>query len=174
MLDPKPNLFATLNSSAAAILWPLSRCLKVLAVKIAATEINRQRIRMLEKKHKSMLSDSEAAELASLTSQFSAYLKHVAPRSREILNEFADQLAAMKVKLKAQGSNMIGDPTHDQRSALDKLEDFLTSDDDPAETKEDVINEIESYGVDTSAFFSRVRETVERCYQEEIGRAKSF
>jgi hypothetical protein len=63
---------------------------------------NRRRIRLIEKKHNGGLNDREAAELATLESQFSAHLKEVAPRSREVLDEFSDFVARMKVKVAAK------------------------------------------------------------------------
>ena len=63
---------------------------------------NRRRIRLIEKQHKGKLNERETAELATLESQFSAHLKEVAPRSREILNEFADYVAKMKAKVAAK------------------------------------------------------------------------
>jgi hypothetical protein len=63
---------------------------------------NRRRIRLIEKQHKGTLNAKETAELATLESQFSAHLKEVAPRSREVLDEFADYVARMKAKVAAK------------------------------------------------------------------------
>ncbi len=63
---------------------------------------NRRRIRLIEKQHKGKLNEREMAELATLESQFSAHLKEVAPRSREVLDEFSDYVAKMKAKVAAK------------------------------------------------------------------------
>jgi hypothetical protein len=63
---------------------------------------NRRRIRLIEKQHKGSLNAKETAELATLESQFSAHLKEVAPRSREVLDEFSDYIARMKAKVAAK------------------------------------------------------------------------
>jgi len=60
---------------------------------------NRRRIRLIEKRHKGRLNERETAELATLESQFSAHLQEVAPRSREVLDEFSDYVARMKAKV---------------------------------------------------------------------------
>ena len=62
---------------------------------------NGRRIRLIEKKHKGGLTAREAAELATLETQFSAHLKEVAPRSREVLDDFSDYVARMKAKVAA-------------------------------------------------------------------------
>jgi hypothetical protein len=63
---------------------------------------NRRRIRLLEKQHRGLLTDKEVAELAMLESQCSAHLKEVAPRSREVLDEFSDYVSRMKAKVAAK------------------------------------------------------------------------
>jgi predicted rRNA methylase YqxC with S4 and FtsJ domains len=63
---------------------------------------NRRRIRLIEKQHAGQLTEGETAELATLESQFSAHLMEVAPRSREVLDEFSDFVAKMKAKVAAK------------------------------------------------------------------------
>jgi hypothetical protein len=63
---------------------------------------NQRRIRLIEKQHKGKLSERETAELTTLESQFSAHLKEVAPRTREVLDEFSEYVAKMKAKVAAK------------------------------------------------------------------------
>jgi hypothetical protein len=63
---------------------------------------NQRRIRLIEMKHANALSAKERAELATLEAQFSSHLRQVAPRSREILDEFADYVSKMKAKVAAK------------------------------------------------------------------------
>lgn len=63
---------------------------------------NRRRIRLIEKQHRGKLTTKEAVELATLEAQCSAHLREVAPRSREVLDEFSDYIERMKAKVAAK------------------------------------------------------------------------
>ena len=57
---------------------------------------NRRRIRLIESREKRNLSERETIELEKLVSD---HLKEVAPRSREVLDEFSEYIARMKIKI---------------------------------------------------------------------------
>jgi hypothetical protein len=63
---------------------------------------NRRRIRLVEKKHKGSLNASESAELAKRDAQVAAHVQQVAPRSREVLDEFAEYVSKLKAKAVAK------------------------------------------------------------------------
>jgi hypothetical protein len=63
---------------------------------------NRRRIRLIEKKHKGVLNARESDELAKLDAQITAHVQQVAPRSREVLNDFADYVSKLKAKVAAK------------------------------------------------------------------------
>ena len=55
---------------------------------------------------------------------------------------------------------------NDPAKRLDDLEEFLSDTSD--ESKEDVMKELRTSGVNTKQFFKRVQETVETSYSEQL------
>ena len=63
---------------------------------------NQQRIRLIEKKHQEGLNAAESEDLARLKLEMSAHVQQVAPRSMDVIDEFAERIRKLKEKAAAK------------------------------------------------------------------------
>jgi hypothetical protein len=66
------------------------------------TAKNLRRIRLIEKKHEEGLNAQESEELARLKREVSAHLQRVAPRSTDVVDEFAERVRKLTEKAAAK------------------------------------------------------------------------